>query len=310
MTSPNEHRLWYVRRKRDVRGPFPTAVISQFLLLGRLSKNDEVSIDQQEWRHIADVTELQPEVMKADLTESANQSNLEAARRGADERDVGDRRQLDDPEHVDQRKGERRAVESEKMRAHREQRAAQREAQMKKDKTQQFLILSVMLVLVFAGLGVVVYKYQPSQEQGAMDCSADPAPGVNWSNCNFQGSSLNGVDLSRALIRNTNLSNVSLYRAKLTGADLAYANLGLANLRMSDLNKALLTGATLRGADLRGADLRGADLSYADLRGAQLAGVSLEGAKLDKTIWTDGGLCAQGSVGGCQPAKANSRATL
>lgn len=302
MTSPKEHRLWYVRRNRDVRGPFPTAVISQFLLLGRLKETDEVSLDRQEWWHIGDVVELQPGVMKADLDDAVKQSNLEAVRRGADERDVGDRRQADDPEHVDRRQGERRAAETEEMLAHRQRRAALRRRETKRKKQWQNIILAVALLVIGVGLLGPIFNYPPRQEEAPIDCNAAAAAGVNWNNCNLQGTMLNGADLSRAHIRNANLSNASLYRAKLPGVDLAYANLGLTNLRMTDLADAILTGATLRGADLRGADLRGADLSYADLQGAQLAGVRLEGAGLSKAIWADGQLCAQGSVGGCVPA--------
>lgn len=304
MISTKEHRLWYVRRNRDVRGPFPTAVISQFLLLGRLKETDEVSLNRRDWLQIVNVVELRPEVMKADLSDAVNQSNLEATRRGADERDVGDRRQADDPEHVDQRKGERRVAETEEMLAHRQRRAALRQTETERKKQRQNIILALVLLVICGALLGLIFSYHPRQEEAPIDCAAVAAAGVNWSNCNLQGAMLNGADLSRARIRNANLSNASLYRAKLPGVDLAYANLGLANLRMTDLANASLTGATLRGADLRGADLRGADLSYADLQGAQLAGVSLEGAKLGKTIWVDGQLCAQGSVGGCMPKNA------
>lgn len=302
MGSAKQHHLWYVRRNRDVRGPFPTAVISQFLLLGRLKKSDEVSLDRQEWLQIDNVVELQPEVMKADLTNPENQINLEAARRGADERDPEDRRGQQEPKQADQRRGERRAEESEEMLAHRRQRAALRPEEEPGNKRRQTLVLVAVLILICGGLLTLVLFNRPAQEVGAIDCNAAPQPGVNWSNCDLQGADLNGVDLERSRIRNANLSNASLYRAKLQGVDLAYTNLGLANLRMSDLVGAVLTGATLRAADLRGADLRGADLSYANLRDAQLAGAVLEGARLDKAIWSDGGLCAPGSVGGCVPA--------
>lgn len=306
MTSKKQHRLWYVRRNRDVRGPFPTAVISQFLLLGRLQKSDYVSLDRQEWQEIGNVVELQPEVLRADLSETANQSNLEAARRGADERDVGDRRRADDPDYVDQRKGERRGVESEEMRIHRERRAALRQGESEKKKRRQQTFLTIVLLVVCAGVLGLVFISTPRQTDGAIDCGADPAPGVNWSNCNLQAAAFDGADLSRAHIRNANLANASFYRATLTGADLAYTNLALANLRMTDMAQVIMTGATLRGADLRGADLRGADLSYADLQGAQLAGVSLEGARLDKAVWIDGTLCARESVSGCVPAAVSN----
>ena len=302
MTSAKQHKLWFVRRKNDVRGPFPTAVISQFLLLGRLNKSDEISRDQIDWMQISNVVELQPEVMKAELAEAANQANLEAARRGADERGVHDRRQADDPEHIDMRKGERRAPESADVLAHRQSRVSHRFEEVEQEAKKQNIVLAFVLLVICGGLLTLVFMYQPEDGIPDPDCTSAPAPGINWSNCNFQGAALEGVNLTNAFIRNANLANASLYRANLIGVDLAYTNLGLANLRMTSLVGANLVGAVLRNSDLRGADLRGADLSYADLQGAQLAGINLEGAKLDKTIWADGELCAMGSISGCIPA--------
>ncbi len=297
--TTKKHRLWYVRRNKDVRGPFPTAVISQYLLLGRLTKNDEVSRDQQEWMKIVNVVELAPEVMKAELAESSDDPNLQAAKRGADERSVHERRTSDDPEHVEMRKGERRALESDEDKKHRESRVSQRLEDVEKRAKKQNIILAIVLLIICGGLITLMVIYQPEDGIPDIDCAAAAAPGINWSNCNFQGMSLDSVDLSNAHIRNANLSNVSLYRATLEGADLAYTNFGLANLRMSKLAGANLLGAILKNSDLRGADLRNADLSYADLQGAQLAGIKLEGAKLNKTIWPDGEMCAEGSIGGC-----------
>lgn len=308
--ATKKHRLWYVRRNEDIRGPFPTAVISQYLLLGRLNKNDEISRDQQEWMQIVNVVELAPEVMKAELAESADDPNLQAAKRGADERGVHDRRQSDDPEHVGMRKGERRASESDADLAHRESRVSHRLEDVEKEAKKQNIILAIVLFIICGGLLSLVIIYQPEDGIPDIDCTAPPSPGINWSNCNFQGMKFDSVDLTGALIRNANLSNVSLYRSTLEGADLAYTNFGLANLRMSKLAGANMVGAILRKSDLRGADMRNVDLSYADLQGAQLAGINLEGAKLDKTIWIDGELCAMGSVGGCIPAKINNKSRL
>jgi hypothetical protein len=304
--ATKKHRLWYVRRNEDIRGPFPTAVISQYLLLGRLNKNDEISRDQQEWMQIVNVVELAPEVMKADLAASGDDPNLEAAKRGADERSVHDRRQSDDPEYVGMRKGERRAEESSEDKAHRESRVSQRLEDVEKAAKKQNIILAIVLFIICGGLLSLVIIYQPEDDIPDIDCTAPPSPGINWSNCNFQGMKFDSVDLTMAHIRNANLSNVSLYRATLEGADLSYTNFGLANLRMSKLAGANLLGAILKNSDLRGADMRNVDLSYADLQGAQLAGINLEGAILNKTIWPDGEMCAEGSVGGCIPTNTTN----
>ena len=299
MTTKRSH-LWYVRRNGDVRGPFPTKAISQFLLLGRITKNDEISRDQEEWMKINNVVELHPEVMKVQKAkEEQERSNLEAAKRGADERGVHDRRQADAPDHAEQRKGERRAPESDEEIAHRRNRVSERLEQVEKKAKQQNRILAVVLFVICGGMLALIFGYQPHGEIAEIDCGTEPAPGINWSNCNFQGATLDGVNLSKSHIRTANLTSASLYRATLEKTDLSYANLALANLRMSNMSGAILTGATLRGADLRGADLFGVDFSYADLQGAQLAGASLEGAKFDKAIWVNGELCSQGSLGGC-----------
>ena len=301
MASSKVRKLWFVRRNGDIRGPFPTTAITQFLLVGRLNKFDEVSEDKQVWQAIDDVEELVPEVMKADLSDSVQQSNLEASKHGADERGGVERRHEDDPEHQEQREGERRSAESIDEHAERQARMIERLAAAEQKAKRQNMIMVVVLVLVCAAMLGLMLVYDPGEEIPDIDCTAVPASGINWSNCDLQGADLNAVDLSKSHIRNANLSSASLFRANLQGVDLAYTNLGLANLRMADMRSASLVGSNFRNSDMRGADLAGADLSYADLQGAQMVGVNLEGARLDKTIWIDGQRCAEGSVGGCIP---------
>ena len=55
----------------------------------------------------------------------------------------------------------------------------------------------------------------------------------------------------------------------------------------------------MQGADLTFSNLRRADLSYADLTGARLDEADLVGAKLAHTIWVDGSVCTELSVGIC-----------
>jgi len=59
-------------------------------------------------------------------------------------------------------------------------------------------------------------------------------------------------------------------------------------LSNANLVEANLTGATLTKASLRGANLKGAILSKTTLQGADLSGAT----------WTDGRVCAEGSIGG------------
>ena len=58
----------------------------------------------------------------------------------------------------------------------------------------------------------------------AQDCSAPPAPSVNWSGCDKSGENLQYADLSGA----------DLSGADLSGADLSDASLRVANLEGCD----------------------------------------------------------------------------
>jgi len=293
------YTLWYTRKNGEVRGPFPRAVIAQYLLLNRLHKDDEVSIDQKHWQLISSVEELIPSVMRADLTEPANQRFLEVARRGADERLAIDRRKQGVAEQNEQRRGdERRADEPEAVLEHRKIKTG---IIVEAHKAQPAnTLLAVVIVLAIAGILVALaLSYSPQPEAPNADCSAAPAPRVNWSNCGLQGARFDQGHLQQALIRNADLSGSSLLSADLQGADLAFTNLSLANLQHANLRGAQLMGAKLNRTDLSGADLSGADLSYADLSGASVSGANLAGAKLDKAVWFDKTVCAPGSVGQC-----------
>ncbi len=74
----------------------------------------------------------------------------------------------------------------------------------------------------------------------------------------------------------------------------------LYHARLSNID---LTGADLRGASLVGASFRYATLRKANLRGARIGGAHFSGADLSGTIWTNGQVCAEGSVGFCKLQK-------
>ncbi len=111
---------------------------------------------------------------------------------------------------------------------------------------------------------------------GAQAACSDPAaPYVDWSNCDKYGAVLKRTDLKYASLKGTDLTLASLSYADLNNADLTYAVLYLADL----------TNATLTNADLTNAKLMDGNGEYAaDLSGA---------------TWTDGRVCAAGSMGAC-----------
>jgi len=115
------------------------------------------------------------------------------------------------------------------------------------------------------------------------------APGVDWhessmAQIRLDGANLRGANLSRSILQLANLKGANLMLINLEGAHLHAANLQNANLMMANL-----AGASLLDADLRGANLRGANLSKA----------ILIQARFDGATWTDGRVCAAGSVGEC-----------
>ena len=291
--------LWYARSGDEIHGPFPAALISQHLLLGRLSTADEVSQDQETWHSIDKVKELIPDVMKADLSDPFNRERLEAAKRWADERFATDRRgDRDNPNEIDDRRdGDRRLLEDEGVIDHRQIKLS-RSYHSKSEEPGKWPTLAAIL-FVIGGLAFLAVKLSPEQVEVAQDCVAEPSPGVYWNNCHLQGAALNGANLEQAKIRNADFSGGSLQNANLSQADMAFTNFSLADMRRANMQKALLMGASFHGADLRWVNLRGADLSYADFFGAKLEGANFAGAKLDKAIWIDKSVCAVGSVGQC-----------
>ncbi len=174
----------------------------------------------------------------------------------------------------------------------------------------------------------------------AADCGASAGLAVDWRGCEHKGlllrntrlsggrfegadmvgSLLIGVDLRQSTLADVVLSGSSFRRVNFHGARLPHADLSGSLLRLVVFDQADLRKATLRdsniqdssfsGADLQRADLRdcvfsrvrfnGADLRRADLRNSLLTEVDLSGADLSGAIWTDGTVCAPGSLGVCR----------
>ncbi|WP_018174204.1 MULTISPECIES: pentapeptide repeat-containing protein [unclassified Thioalkalivibrio] len=295
------HERWFLRRPDGVCGPYPARQIGRFLILGRLTEQDEISQDREFWVRIAERPHLIPEEVRLANTPGGKE-RLERARLREDERLRERRSHASDSFYRDQRKGDRRCPENLETLNHRQLWAALL------DRTpfpwRQWVqgprpwILSG--VALFLATGLLVWFAQQQEITPAPDCDAPPGPSVNWNYCNKSGAALRGADLAGASLYDTRLSAARLERAQLADADLRYANLDRARLDGADLSRAQLTGADLRSARLRSTRLEDADLRHADLSGADLTDARLEGARLDRAIWIDGRICAAGSVGHCE----------
>lgn len=298
--------LWYVRRGDQVSGPFPEKWISRDLMLGRLSRADQISLDKMNWLPLSQRPDLgaedmaQAEDMAEDAPPDWNSERRRARLRWADERRQIDRRSGQDRqvEHNLRHRPDRRHPESAEILLLR-QRHAELEQELKTRRDRFFGVGFVLLVLLGAASWAVarlapVNPVPVNLGRATPDCRASASPQVNWSGCDKGGAWLRGVDLGSAVLTATrfNTANLSLSR-------LAYANLVRADLSYANLEGAQLQAANLQQADLSYADLKNADLSLADLRGAKLEAADLSGTRMGQTIWVDGRECKEGSVGAC-----------
>ncbi|MDH5328002.1 MAG: pentapeptide repeat-containing protein [Gammaproteobacteria bacterium] len=299
-------KKWYTRRGREIRGPYPEAEIQRFLLLGRITPEDNISVDQFNWRTVADLPHLIPEELTLDLSVAENRERLEARRRKADERAVDRRQQYRDP--IADRRTETPSPSPTTLMG-------------KNSPSRELVIFRSLFTLLLLGVGVYAGLVLTGAESPQpADCFVPAAPGVNWSYCvmdslqldhrnlqgmrldhgvfrnaDFSGADLNGADLSHSHFTAVNFNLANLNRVRLAATVLTAADLSGADLRAVDLSGAVLPQANLRQADLRGADLRGAILT-----GAKMESTLLDGAKLDGAVWVDKRVCGPNSVGICR----------
>jgi len=150
------------------------------------------------------------------------------------------------------------------------------------------------------------------------ECTDVPAPGVYWRRCLQDAQNLRDVDLTGATLRDASFKRSDLTGASLVGADarrakfvstnLQEVQLDGANLVQADFTNADLTGASLKNADLTRARLFRANFTGADLTGARLDGTDLLKAEFSGATWIDGRtICAEGSVGQCNPERAQHK---
>lgn len=300
-------RLWYTRRGEQVRGPFPTGLVSRYILLGRVHEGDELSVDREEWQPLSAFPQLLPSVLRrpGGSDEDERLQRLKDARRWEDERSGMDRRDRAEgaAEFARQRRrfSDRRQPEPVELIQHRLTKVHLRSVAA--SRRERYLPQLLIALVLLGGVALLAYYYPNSNIKPASDCQAAPHPGVNWSNCALEGVELAGQDLRGAILKNANLSGADLRQTQMQGNDLSYSNLNSSDLSAAALSRANMKGVNLRNANLANTQLSGADLSYADLTGANLEGVDLDGANLENAIWIDQTLCGPGSIGQCLPAR-------
>lgn len=266
------YRLWYVRDKAGVRGPFPETLICSYIVLGRLHQDDEVSMDEMFWRKAGQVPELRRAMhdLLAGHTHvddvQWSEERAKAVLRWLDDRKSSDPRGShatdDDMPRLDTRSGDERRHEAETVEQHvyREGRSAfESQLHHYRQRFGKPLAWFVSGVLVAAALLVLfvepVNPVKVGLQMSTVDCAAPPAPSVRWSGCRKDGALLAGADLR---------------------------------------------AAELVGTSLRQAQLSHADFSRANLLHADLAGADLSGARLGEAVWVDGRICAADSIGRCR----------
>ena len=290
-----KQKLWYVKHKGEVLGPFPSGAVRRSLLLGRIKPTDAVTLDGKNWQPVSHVPEVVPPVLRKALDEG-DEAALLISRLREDTRSGRERRSAEsDIIHQHRRKGERRSKEGDVI----NKRRAARTALMKQKKERLPLRSVLISTLLIAGIiSYGLYHGAPTEALKA-ECDRAPVPRINWQNCRLDGAQYMSADLTHADVSGALLRGANLSGTLFIDANIEYVDFSGADLSYVQLNRARMKGANLQNADLTHAVFTGADLSFAILRGATPGGVVLKNARLDHAVWFDGGTCLAGSIGGC-----------
>lgn len=285
--------IWYLRHDDQVFGPFPPAQIEEAMSAGEVSPDWEVSLNGIDWLSIADSGQFKTEPAAWSNADTQENLSWHEQRKQARKRWLGESVNITD---VVRDPAQDAAARSSIARDHIRTQVLLNEA-----KNQRRSPLMALLVgLLIAGIGIAVWLGQGDKPIQAgisqtVNCAAALSDGTNWIGCAKRGLKQPG-----AKARNAKLDKIQLDDARLQGGDLAYASLKGASLRNAELSQVNFTGADLTGADLSGADLTGADLRYAVLNQTDLTGTRFSNTLLDKATWSDGRVCAAGSVDSCR----------
>jgi len=149
-------------------------------------------------------------------------------------------------------------------------------------KLSMFVVYIFLLLMVGFSAQVGAYDEVSLKKLKALGS----CPSCDLSEANLEGADLWKADLSNSNLKGANLEGADLWKANLTGANLTGADLEGADLYGANLEGADLTGANLEGANLRGASLTGANLEGENLTGADLSG-ALFGMAMGSAIGKD-----------------------
>ena len=289
---------WYIQKNGKITGPFPSGQISQLLVVGRLTIDDEVSHDKDEWLAIKDIPTLIPDVLNEDADENNDGSQAErlaAARRWADER--REERRDDNPKTPNRNSAGRRDEEEMQEVEYRHRRESIykkfRERPQKAFATL-FLFVAVIIAVVWGS-----FNYSPLVLVDEPNCSEAPRKGVNWRNCNKTLFVAIRADISESNLHSVIIRNANLFASDFSKSRMDYSNLSGGNLSYAVFENANLKGANLNNADLRHANFSSANLTYVDFTDADITNVNFDKADLSHAIWVNGKRCKKGSIGSC-----------
>ena len=282
---------WYIKKKGVITGPFPSGQISQLLVVGRLTIDDEVSHDKDEWLAIKDIPALIPEVLN-----DANQAErLAAAKRWADER--REERRDDNPKTPNRNSAGRRHEEDVQEVEYRHRRESIYK-QFRERPQKAFATLFIFAVVI---IGIVwgSFNYSPLILVDEPNCSELPRKGVNWRNCNKPLFVAIRADISESNLHSVIIRDANLFASNFNKTRMDYSNLSGGNLSYAVFENANLKGANLINTDLRNANFKSANLTYVDFTGANITNVNFDNADLSNAIWINGLRCKSDSIGSC-----------
>jgi hypothetical protein len=283
----SQTKNWFIRRKGGpTKGPFPTGQIEQYLLLGRFVISDEVSLDKIEWKKISSIPQLIPELLVAAKYDEVAQQKLASKKRWADER-----RGLSSDKPED----DRRHIETKGLSRH--------NATAKTDKKHKMLTAYIQIffvLLVISSVAFLSFRYMPENVVSIANCSIEPGPGINWTNCQQVGLQLDNVDMNKAMVSSASLTGAILSNVNFSNANFSYVELSISTLNDVDFSNAILLGAIFRNSKLNNVNFSNSDLRYVNLTGATLKNINFSSADLSSAVWIDGKICSKNSIGKCQ----------
>jgi uncharacterized protein YjbI with pentapeptide repeats len=138
---------------------------------------------------------------------------------------------------------------------------------------------TAMAMFLIAALATILSP----REAAALNCRSDPAPEMDWTDCNKAAIMLGGSDLSKAVLFNVDFSGTDLRDSRLQGANFEKATLIRAALSGSDATGANFSRVEAYRTSFAKMIAKGANFGSAELERADFSGADLEGANFNKS---------------------------